>query len=215
MVKGKIEPTTLYGELALDAAGRSDRAEATHWLARGVESEPPLKRSAHALAWEMIELQVQMVLDDPEVWVPTLAVILDRYRGNQEATSAVFLRLINLGLVQVVPDPNHPDQMVLDTRMLEYYLSQYGPRVTTASGRAGRRRDRAARSGRRNPPRRPAASPIWTPGSASRSDRREVENRSIIVTGPLISCLSRMRPGLAVDSPPVIADGLFPDPMNR
>ena len=25
LVKGKIEPTTLYGELALDAAGRSDR----------------------------------------------------------------------------------------------------------------------------------------------------------------------------------------------
>ena len=71
MVKGKIEPTTLYGELALDAAGRSDRAEARSTGSSAVvESESPLKRSAHALAWEMIELQIQMVLDEPEVWVP-------------------------------------------------------------------------------------------------------------------------------------------------
>ncbi len=40
-------------------------------------SEPPSKRSAHALSWEMIELQVQMVLDEPDVWVKSLAVILE------------------------------------------------------------------------------------------------------------------------------------------
>ena len=182
MVKGKIEPTTLYGELALDAAGRNDRDQAMSWLARGRESEPPLKRSAHALAWEMIELQVQMVLDGPEVWVPSLAVILERYRGNQEATSAVFLRLINLGLVQVVQDPNHPDQMALDTRTLEYYLNQFGPRVTTASGQLGV----AATRGE-----------IWTPDAGPGRRRLTdldarlraspasgtAENRSIIVTG--------------------------------
>ena len=65
MVKGKIEAPTLYGELALDAAGRSDRTEALDWIKRGIESEPPSKRSAHALSWGMIELQVQMVLDEP------------------------------------------------------------------------------------------------------------------------------------------------------
>ncbi len=180
LVKGKIEPTTLYGELALDAAGRSDRAAAMSWLARGRESEPPLKRSAHALGWEMIELQVQMVLDGPEVWVPSLAVILDRYRGNQEATSAVFLRLINLGLVQVVPDPNRPDQMALDTRTLEYYLNQFGPRVQTASGQLGV----AATRGEIWTPEAGAGggSPIWTPGSAP-PPAVAGEKPSIIVTG--------------------------------
>jgi tetratricopeptide (TPR) repeat protein len=180
MVKGKIEPTTLYGELALDAAGRNDRDEAMSWLARGLESESPLKRSAHALGWEMIELQVQMVLDGPEVWVPSLAVILDRYRGNQEATSAVFLRLINLGLVQVVQDPNRPDSMALDTRTLEYYLNQFGPRVTTASGQLGVAASRgeiwtpdAAGGG---------GSPIWTPGSAPPPSGGGGK-QSIIVTG--------------------------------
>ncbi len=182
LIKGKIEPTTLYGELALDAAGRSDRAEAMSWLARGLESEPPLKRSAHALGWEMIDLQVQMVLDGPEVWVPSLAVILERYRGNQEATSAVFLRLINLGLVQVVQDPNHPDQMALDTRTLEYYLNQFGPRVTTASGQLGV----AATRGEIWTPDAGGGggggSPIWTPGTAPPPGGGGGK-QSIIVTG--------------------------------
>jgi tetratricopeptide (TPR) repeat protein len=180
LVKGKIEPTTLYGELALDAAGRNDRAQAMSWLARGLESEPPLKRSAHALAWEMIEFQVQMLLDGPEVWVPSLAVILERYRANQEATSAVFLRLINLGLVHVVPDPNRPDQMALDMRTLEYYLNQYGPRVTTASGQLG---VAATRGEIWTPDAAPGGgSPIWTPGSAS-SPAAGSGKPSIIVTG--------------------------------
>ena len=182
MVKGKIEPTTLYGELALDAAAQNDRAQAIFWLARGVESDPPLKRSANALAWEMIELQVQMVLDGPEVWVPSLAVILDRYQGNQEATSAVFLRLINLGLVQVVQDPNRADQMALDTRKLEYYLNQYGPRVTTASGQLGV----AATRGEIWTPEAggggAGGSPIWRPGSAPPAAAGGGKP-SIIVTG--------------------------------
>jgi tetratricopeptide (TPR) repeat protein len=168
MVKGKIEAPTLYGELALDAAGRSDRTGALDWIKRGIDSEPPSKRSAHALSWGLIELQVQMVLDEPEVWVKSLAVILEAYRGNNEATSAIFLRLINLGLVQVVPDPNNPDQVALDTRTLEYYLNRFGPRVTTAAGELGV----AATRGEIWTPASGAGSAggkggaIWTPGSA-------------------------------------------------
>jgi hypothetical protein len=78
-----------------------------------------------------------MALDEPEVWVKTLAVLLERYRGNSDATFAVLVRLINLGLVQVVHDPSRPEQMVLDTRTLEYYLERYGPKITTSSGELG------------------------------------------------------------------------------
>jgi tetratricopeptide (TPR) repeat protein len=183
LVKGKIEPTALYGELALEAASRGDRTAAKHWLTRGPESESPLKRSANTLAWELLELHVQMVLDGPDVWVPTLAVILDRYRGNQEAMSAVIYRLINLGLVQAVHDPNYPDHMTLDTRVLEHYLSQYGPRVTTASGELGV----SASRGEIWTPEAAAAggagtAPIWTPGSAS-APTAKGGKPSIIVTG--------------------------------
>jgi len=163
LVKGGIEATTLYGELALDAAGRNDRSQAIFWIARGRESEPPLTRSAHALIWELIELQVQMALETPEVWVKSLAVLLDRYRGNQEATSALFLRLISLGLVQLVADPNRPDQLGLDTRILDSYLNRFGPRVTTASGQLGV----AASQGEIWTPEAGGGSTsIWTPGSA-------------------------------------------------
>jgi tetratricopeptide (TPR) repeat protein len=166
LIKGRLETTALYGDLALDAARRHKRTEAEDWIRRGRQSEPPLKRAAHVLSWEMIDLQVKVMLDDPEVWVPRLAVILDKYRGNQEATSAVYVRLIDLGLVQPVADPNRPEQMALDTRTLQYYLSRYGPRVTTSAGQLGV----AAAGGEIWTPESESPggrSALWTPGSAS------------------------------------------------
>ena len=56
--------------------------------------------STHSLTWEMFGVEVKMLLDEPEVWVPVLAVILERCRGNNEATTSVLLRLVSLGLVQ-------------------------------------------------------------------------------------------------------------------
>jgi tetratricopeptide (TPR) repeat protein len=179
LIKGGIEATTLYGELALDAAGRNDRAQAASWIARGIESEPPLKRSAHVLAWEMIELQVQMALDGPEVWVKSLAVILERYRGNQEATSAVLIHLIHLGLIQVVADPSRPDKVALDTRILDSYLSRFGPRVTTTTGQPGAA---AARGEIWTPGSGGRETSIWTPGAASPPRSRGGESK-IIVSG--------------------------------
>jgi len=167
LIKGGIQPITLYGELAIDAAQRNDRAQAESWLARGRQSDPPQKRSAHALAWEMIDLQVKMMLDKPDVWVPVLAALFERYSGSQEATSALLLRLVNFGLVQVVADPNRPNQIVLDTRILEDYLTRYGPRITTASGQSGQA---ATRGEIWTPDSGAARTPIWTPGSASPSN---------------------------------------------
>ncbi|MFI5460290.1 MAG: hypothetical protein ACHRXM_33150 [Isosphaerales bacterium] len=167
LIKGGIQPITLYGELALDAAQRNDRAQAESWLARGRQSDPPQKRSAHALAWEMIDLQLKMVLDLPEVWVPFLAALFERYSGSREATSALLLRLVNLGLVQAVADPNRPNQIVLDTRILEDYLTRYGPRITTVAGESGQA---AARGEIWTPDAGAARTPIWTPGSASPSN---------------------------------------------
>jgi len=165
LVKGRIETTALYGDLALEAARQLNRTEAEDWIRRGRQSEPPLKRAAHVLVWEMIDLQIKVMLDDPEVWVSRLAVILEKYQGNQEATSAVFLRLIDFGLVQPVTDPNRPEQMALDTRTLQYYLSRYGPRVTTSAGQLG---VAAARGEIWTPESEsPGRSALWTPGSAS------------------------------------------------
>jgi tetratricopeptide (TPR) repeat protein len=177
MVKGQIENITLYGDLALEAAQESDRAQAASWIARGRGCDPPQKRSAHALGWEMIELQVEMIVDEPEVWVGRLAVILERYRGNQEATSAVLLQLVSLGLVQARVDPKRPDQLLLDTSAMDSLLSQYGPRVTTAAGELGAA---ATQGGIWTPDSAARASPIWTPGSGSPSPRAAEKSKLIL-----------------------------------
>ncbi len=161
-LKGRIPPTTLYGDLALDAARRDDRAEAESWIRRGRESESPNKISPNALVWEMIDLRVKIIFDEPEVWVPILAAILHRYRGNREALSAVMLRLVEIGLVRPVADPKHPDKIVLDTQVLEHLLAQYGPRVTTAGGDLGAS---PASGGIWTPESSRGGSPIWTPGA--------------------------------------------------
>jgi len=164
-----VPATTIYGDLALEAAAAGDRAAAESWLVRGRESDRPDQKLAYALAWELLGLHIQIIFDTPEVWVPSLALILERARGDREATNFVLLRLIDLGLVKPVPDPYHPDQMALDTRVLEYYLSQFGPRVTTATGELGVAASRgsiwipgAAAGGGKG-----TGSSIWTPGSTS------------------------------------------------
>jgi tetratricopeptide (TPR) repeat protein len=150
MIKGQIDTVALYGGLAIDAAHDKDGAEAELWLERGRQAESSFKRSAHALAWELLDVEVQMVLGEPDIWVPRVAQLLDKYQRNQEATSAIFLRLVNLGVVQLARDPKNPEQVLLDTRNLEKLIATYGPRVTTAAGNLS-----SGGSG----------APIWTPGS--------------------------------------------------
>jgi tetratricopeptide (TPR) repeat protein len=179
LVKGRIEAVVLYGELALDSARHGDRAGAAEWMERGRQFEPPLKQTANALQWEMLDLQTKMILDEPEVWVPVLAVILQRYRGNQEALSAVLMRLVELGLVHAAVDPKRPGQILLDTQLLDQYLSQYGPRVTTAAGDLGV----SASQGELWTPestRGGAGSPIWTPGSDTGLGSRKEPSKIIL-----------------------------------
>jgi tetratricopeptide (TPR) repeat protein len=177
LTTGQIELIKLYGDLALEAAQDGDRAQADAWLTKGRQSESPQKRSAHALPWELIGLQVKMLLEPPDVWVPVLAVMLDRCRGNQEATSAILLRLVSLGLVQAGVDPKRPDQLILDTQVLEQYLKRYGPRVTTATGELG---VAASQGDIWTPESSGVPSPIWTPGSASASARTAEKSKLIL-----------------------------------
>ncbi|MGP0064663.1 MAG: hypothetical protein ACLQGP_13830 [Isosphaeraceae bacterium] len=163
VVKARIPPTTLYGELALDAARQGNRAEAETWVRRGRQAEPS-KISSNALIWELLDLQVKITLDEPETWVPIIAVLLQRYQGNREAISAVLVRLMEMGLVRSVADPDHPEQIALDTRILDQLLAQYGPRVTTAAGELGAS---ASRGDIWTPESSRGGSAIWTPGSES------------------------------------------------
>jgi tetratricopeptide (TPR) repeat protein len=177
-VKGRIPPTTLYADLVLDAARQGKRAEAEDWLRRGRQSEPS-KISSNALIWELIDLQVKIILDEPAVWVPTIAVLFERYRGNREAISAVLLRLMEMGLVRPVADPKNPEQIGLDTRILDQLLAEYGPRVTTASGDLG---VSAGRGEIWTPEASRGGSAIWTPGSEAATAPGQ-ERPKLIVPG--------------------------------
>jgi hypothetical protein len=173
-IKGEIPPLALYGELALDAAEHEDRAGAQTWIERGRQAEPPSQQASRAVLWDLHELQVAIMLDEPDVWVPILVAILERYRGNADAMSAVLQRLISLGLIQASDDPKRPGKVVLDTQLLDAYLQRFGRRVATAAPDRGGSpiwTPEASRGG----------AAIWTPGSEAPAGSGE--ERKIILPG--------------------------------
>jgi tetratricopeptide (TPR) repeat protein len=161
-VKGRVDAITLYGDLAIEAAGRDDRASALQWLGRGRAADGTSRTLLGAANWDMLELQIKASLDSPEVWVPELLVILERYRGNEEASTAVTGRLISMGLVNIVSAADRPGEFMVDSRPLQQLLSLYGPKVTTAGGYLG---VSATRGEIWTPETASKGSPIWTPGS--------------------------------------------------
>ena len=149
---GNVPHINVYADLASLSALEEHTDEASNWLRRGRESEPQSLRARNAPAWDMLELKIRTRSEEPEVWVPELAVILDRYVGDAAASQTIMMSLLEMRLVELVPNPDGSGGFMLDTRQLQAILAEYGPRVTTASGRLGVS----------------AANPeIWTPGAAS------------------------------------------------
>ena len=139
----------IYVDLANMAAQHGSRDEAIDWVRRGFEADPQ-GRATNAVRWELLDIRIRGQFDPPEVWVPQLAVILDRYKDNQDAAQHVLSGLVEMGLVRMSPHPENPDQVLIDSRLLQAVLAEYGPRITTASGQLG---VSASKGG------------IWTPGS--------------------------------------------------
>jgi hypothetical protein len=147
-----VRALDVYGDLASEATGRSDRAAALEWVARGRARETN-RDLATAVAWDLLEVQIKATLDRLDDWVPELVAVLDRYRGKQEASMQLTARLLDMGLIELASSPDQPGEVMLDTRRLQQLISLYGPKVTTAGGYLGV----SATKGE-----------IWTPGSESR-----------------------------------------------
>ena len=49
-----------------------------------------------------------------------LAVILERYRENEQASMMVTTRLMEMGLIRLVSPPDNPGEIMLDTQMLQH-----------------------------------------------------------------------------------------------
>jgi tetratricopeptide (TPR) repeat protein len=158
-----------YLDLARFASLRGDKDEAVSLFERGRQADPAA-RTTTALAWDLAEIRLHARIDPPEIWVPKLAVVLDRYQeADKTASESLVLLLLDLGLLRVVPHPDDPDQMMLDSRPLQAMLAEYGPRITTATGDLG---ISAAKGGLWTPGSEGGTTTpggIWTPGSPAES----------------------------------------------
>ncbi len=162
----EIGPLPVFSDLATLAATDDRRDAATDWIKRGRASGASAGRPVHPASWDMLELRISASEDPPEVWVPAISVVIDRYQGDGRGTQLVLMSLLELGVLELAPNPDKPGEMALDTRRLVGLLSQYGPRVAAASSRVG---VSAAKPGLWTPA---SASPstssgLWTPGSPS------------------------------------------------
>jgi tetratricopeptide (TPR) repeat protein len=149
----KLSVVTVISDLASVAASKGEFTEAFDWLKRGRQIEPAAQRAKNASAWDLCEIEVKLSYQEPEKWVPDLAIVLDRYSNDPLASETVLRHLLALGLVEMAPNPDDRESVLLDTRMLQSLLAKYGPKVTTAAGELG---VSATRGG------------IWTPGSGVR-----------------------------------------------
>jgi hypothetical protein len=122
------------------------------WIARGRQAAPAGDRAKLAPFWDMLEIRGRSRMEQPEAWVPDLAVVLERYKENPDASSTIVYTLLEMGLVQTVPNPDDPNRLLLDTQMLRAVMVAYGPRVTTAGGELGVSASRGQ---------------LWTPGGSS------------------------------------------------
>jgi len=148
----RIEPLLLHSDLVSSAAALGKRAEAFDWVRRGRQADPVSARASNAPFWDMLEIRLKAQSEPPEKWVPELAVILERYGNDAAGNEKVLLNLVDMGLLRLVANPERPEEVAIDPRVLEALMAEYGPRVTTASGQLGV----SATQGE-----------IWTPGSAA------------------------------------------------
>ena len=163
---GELDIRLLYASLAQESAGLRDRAGALEWIRRGRTAQGLARRPEDSAFWDMIEIQIRASFDALDAWVPDLAVILERYGENEQASGVVTTRLIEMGLLRLVSSPERPGEVMIDPRLLQQLISRYGPKVTTSAGYLG---VSATRGEIWTPQSAAQGSTIWTPGSERES----------------------------------------------
>ena len=149
-----LDSLTIYSDLAMIAMAQGRRDEAMEILKQGRNNDAPESRIRNAPTWDMLEIRMLAQVEEPTRWVGELAIVLERYRDDQAASQALTVALIDMGVIRVVPNPDRQGEIMIDSSPLQALLAQYGPRVTTASGRLGVSATKPE---------------IWTPGGQSTS----------------------------------------------
>jgi hypothetical protein len=162
-----FDPMMPCVDLALLAAERGEADAAFNWVRTGRERDPASKRAANAPKWDMIEIRIKATVLPPETWVPDLAVVMERYAANSSANSTVIMGLSDMGLINLSPHPERPNEIMLDPRPLQALMSMYGPRITTASGQLGVAAKQGALWTPGSDPGTASPGGLWTPGSST------------------------------------------------
>ena len=160
-----IHPVTLYGGLAVHAAQRNDRAEASEWIRRGRQAES-LRATPRTLVWELADLQVSTLSTGPRSGSPPSPSCSSAITATRTPPTPCSTAWWRWGWSGPWSIPKRPDQVLLDMGILDQLIAQYGPRVTTAAGDRGAAAERiwtpdSARGG----------AAIWTPGSDAAPSR--------------------------------------------
>lgn len=172
----KLDQRILNSDLALESIEQGDRASAMEWIRRGRATQDLARLPDHTAFWDMMEIQIRASFDPVNDWVPELAVVIERYQANEQASAMVTSRLIEMGLLHLVSQPDRPGEIMLDSRILQRLLSLYGPKVTTSSGYLG---VSATRGEIWTPQTSAQGSAIWTPAS-DREAAKSSEKRLIL-----------------------------------
>ena len=89
---------------------------------RGVRLDPPGPAGRPAAIRPetprvgLLEVRIKARSEAPEVWVPELAVVLERYQDDPAASQAIMFTLLEMGLIEMQPNPDRPDDILVDTR---------------------------------------------------------------------------------------------------
>jgi tetratricopeptide (TPR) repeat protein len=175
------EAISVYSDLASLTLARGEKEEAYAWIAKGRQADPPARRGPNAPLWDMIEVRLKARAERPEVWVPDLAIVMERYGQDPTANQIILMNLVELGLVRMSPNPDNPEDILLDSRPLQAVLAEFGPRVTTTSGRLGvsaTKPDLWTPGG----PNVGSGGALWTPGSGA-GNQSPGEKPKLIIPG--------------------------------
>ncbi|MGO9598963.1 MAG: tetratricopeptide repeat protein [Isosphaeraceae bacterium] len=162
IASGKVDSRQVYSDLAMAAVAQHDRSAALGWTRRGRADDDPQQHPESPAYWDFLAVRICASFDQLEEWVPELSAVLERHSNNDKAAPIIVSQLAEMGLVQPVPNPDRPGDIMLDTRPLQQLLKLYGPKLATSSGYVG---VSATRSEIWTPESAAKGSSIWTPGS--------------------------------------------------
>ncbi len=186
--QGQVDPVAVYADLASIAAGLRDAAGVQTWIAAGRRADTPATKGRNAPIWDMVEVRLRARIERPDVWVPELAIVLERYAGEPSANQVILMNLVEMGLVEMAPNPDNPNDVLLDSRPLQAVMAEFGPRVTTSSGRLGvsaTKPDLWTPGGPSSSSNASGGGGLWTPGStgAAASSASQGDKPKLILPG--------------------------------